>query len=53
MGSATKERFVVGNLKADVVYVFEVSLGLTGPHSDPAHSLTKIGMRILVGTFTF
>ncbi|XP_068734818.1 sortilin-related receptor-like [Montipora capricornis] len=42
MGSATKERFVVGNLQADVVYVFEVSLGLTGPHSDPAHSLTKI-----------
>ncbi|XP_068685724.1 uncharacterized protein [Montipora foliosa] len=42
MGSATEERFVVGNLQADVVYVFEVSLGLTGPHSDPAHSLTKI-----------
>ncbi|XP_068685727.1 uncharacterized protein [Montipora foliosa] len=41
MGSTTEDHFVVGNLQADVVYVFEVSLGLTGPHSDTAHSLTK------------
>ena len=53
MGSTTEDQFVVGNLQADVVYVFEVSLGLTGPHSDTAHSRTKTGMSILVGTVIF
>jgi len=36
--------FAVGNLQQDIVYVFEVSVGLTGKHSDPVNSKTLFGL---------
>ena len=43
VGSTTSTKFGVGNLQQSVVYVFEVSLGLLGPHSDPINSRPKSG----------
>ena len=33
----------MGNLRQDIVYVFEVSVGLTGKRSVPVNSKTKFG----------
>ena len=44
VGNTTARMFVVGNLQQNVVYVFEVSLGLTGRHSYPVYSKSKSGM---------
>ncbi|XP_078381129.1 uncharacterized protein LOC144663915 isoform X2 [Oculina patagonica] len=41
IGHSTAKTFVVGHLLQDVVYVFEVSAGLTGRHSDAVNSKTK------------
>ncbi len=41
---STAKTFVVGHLLQDVVYVFEVSAGLTGRHSDAVNSKTKFGL---------
>ena len=44
MGSTSAGSYAVGNLQQDIVYVFEVSVGLTGKHSDPVNSKTKFGL---------
>ncbi|KAJ7384240.1 Sortilin- receptor [Desmophyllum pertusum] len=41
VGHTAATTFVVGHLQQDFVYVFEVSLGLTGQHSDPVNSKPK------------
>ena len=41
VGSTTTQRYVVNNLQQEIVYVFEVSVGLFGKHSEAANSRTK------------
>ncbi|KAJ7384231.1 hypothetical protein OS493_022861 [Desmophyllum pertusum] len=41
VGHTAATTFVVGHLQQDFVYVFEVSLGLKGKHSDPVNSKPK------------
>ena len=44
MASTTRTAFVVGNLQQSVVYIFEVSLGRSGPHSYPINAQPKTGV---------
>lgn len=44
VGHTVARHFSVGSLQQDIVYVFEVSVGLTGKHSDPVNSKTKFGL---------
>ena len=44
VGSTTARAFIVGNLQQNVVYMFEVSLGLSGHHSIPVNSRPKSGI---------
>ena len=43
VGHTTALTYVVGHLQQDIVYVFEVSVGLSGRHSDPVNSKPKSG----------
>ena len=43
VGSTEDKSYTVGNLQQSVVYVFEVSLGRTGEHSETINSRTKSG----------
>lgn len=43
VGSTQNKSYTVGNLQQSVVYVFEVSLGLSGEHSETVNSRTKSG----------
>jgi len=44
VGFTSAMSYAVGNLQQDIVYVFEVSVGLTGKRSDPVNSKTKFGV---------
>ena len=44
VGGTTSTAFVVGNLKENIVYVFEVSSGLKRHHSVTVKSKPKSGM---------
>ena len=43
VGSTRAKTYTMGNLQQSVVYVFEVSLGLAGEHSETVNSRTKSG----------
>ena len=43
VGSTRAKSYFVGNLQQSVVYVFQVSLGLTGQHSETVNSRPKSG----------
>ena len=43
VGSTPATSYIVGNLQQSVVYVFQVSLGLTGEHSETVDSPPKSG----------
>ena len=43
VGSTRAKSYFVGNLQQSVVYVFEVTLGLTGQHSETVNSRPKSG----------
>ena len=43
VGSTRAKSYIVGNLQQSVVYVFEVSLGLSGEHSETVNSRPKSG----------
>ena len=43
VGSTRAKSYIVGNLQQSVVYVFQVSLGLSGEHSETVNSRPKSG----------